>query len=513
MKPLHLTKNQMKKTTYLLVLILISSNILCAQSIDDAISQKKTLKDLECFINIRESVNSGLYTYRTKEQIDSTYSWAFKEIPNVKTYRDFYNLLTVITDYEGSLHNSTYWPDKLSKTIKNESKGYFPIPLKVIRGKLRVNIKGARIPLGSEIISINGHSKERLLRELGKYYTTDGFNKTGKKTGISKHFSKYYRYNFGLNDDFEVVYKKPRSKKHQSIKIINVSYKKYYQNFDHRNSFKIDRQLYEHTKKSDYYSLSKLNATTAILTINSYSIGNANSKSHLKYKRFLDSIFIDLNQRDFKNLIVDIRNNGGGDAPNDMITLSYLVNAPQKEIRTAWVSFTESIPYWKHFQLDIPFYLKPFAKGKLKKMMKEELPIVKNNRRYYKNIVTYQPNINRFKGQVYLLTSPYVASAASLFASMLASNSEAIVIGEETSGGYYGHNGSFSVVYKLPKSKFSTSFSIVNLTQDVVMKDTQPVGRGVMPDFKVEQSFNDFIDNKDTQMNFTIDLIKKNMQK
>ncbi|MBL4745671.1 MAG: peptidase [Flavobacteriaceae bacterium] len=371
-------------------------------------------------------------------------------------------------------------------------------------------MKGTRIPLGSEIISINGHSKDQLLRVLGKYHTTDGYNTTGKKIGICIHFSKYYRYNFGLSDNFKVVYKKPRSKKVQSINITNVSYKKYYQNFDNRHSVKTDNKLFENIKKSDYYSLHKLNTTTAILTINSFSLGSDNDKTHLKYKSFLDSIFIDLNQRNYKNIIVDIRNNGGGTSPNDMITLSYLINSPQKEIRTAWVSFTEWIPYWKYFQIDIPFYLKPFAKSKLKKIIQEELPIVKNNRRYYKDILTYQPNINSFKGQVYLLTGPWVASAASLFASMLASNTEAIVIGEETSGGYYGHNGAFPVEYKLPKSKFTTRFSIVNLTQDVLIKDTQPFGRGIIPDFNIEQSFNDFIYNKDTQMNFTIDLIKKN---
>ena len=94
---------------------------------------------------------------------------------------------------------------------------------------------------------------------------------------------------------------------------------------------------------------------------------------------------------------------------------------------------------------------------------------------------------------------------------MLASNTNTIVIGEETSGGYYGHNGSFPVEYKLPKSDFLTDFSIVNLTQDVVKKETQPFGRGIIPEFKVEQTFTDFLNNNDTQMNFTIELIKKNI--
>lgn len=500
----------MKKTTCFSLLFIVLSNSLFAQSIDDTFSQKKMQKDLKTFIKIRETVNSGLYTYRTKKQIDSTYFWAYNEIPHLNSYRDFYNLLTTLTDYEGSIHNGTYWSDKLWESVKNEPKGYFPLPLKIIEGKLLINIENKDIPLGSEIISVNGREKEHLLRELGKYYTTDGFNTTGKKIGIDKDFSRYYRYNFGLEDEFEIVYKSPKLKQHQSITLSSVSYKKYYENFANRHSQKSDNKLYDDIEKNGYYSFKKIDSKTAILTINSFSLGSGSSKSHLKYKHFLDSVFVDLSHNKFENLIVDIRNNGGGDKPNDMVTLSYLANTPQKEIQTAWIGFTGSVPYWKYFQMDIPFYLKPLAKGKLKKIMKKELPIVKNNRRYYRDIETYQPKENRFKGQVYLLTSPFVASAASLFASMIASNTNAIVIGEETSGGYYGHNGSFPVEYKLPKSNFTTDFSIVNLTQDVKKKETQPFGRGIIPDFMVEQTFKDFINNKDTQMDFVLDLIKRN---
>lgn len=465
-------------------------------------------KDLDVFIKIRKAVNSGLYTYRSEKQIDSTYRWAFNEISSLKTYREFYNILTTLTDYEGSLHNSTNWSDKLWESVKNEPKGYFPLPLNIIEGKLFVNIEGKDIPLGSEIISINGHNIVQLLSELGKYYTTDGFNITGKKIGINQHFSKYYRYNFGLEDEFEIVFKKPALKETQKVILKSVSYKKYYENFANRHSLKLDHHLYENVEESDFYSLKKINSKTAVLTINSFSLGSTNDKSHLKYKRFLDSVFVDLNQHQFSNLIIDIRNNGGGDKPNDMLTLSYLSNSPQKEIKTAWIGFTKSMPYWKYFQIDIPFYLKPLAKGKLKKMMKKEVPIVKNNKRYYRDIEIYQPNENRFKGQVYLLTGPAVASAASLFAAMVASNTNAIVVGEETSGGYYGHNGSFPVEYKLPKSNLTTRFSIANLTQDVRKKETQPFGSGVIPNFKVEQTFKNFMNNTDSQMNFVLNLLK-----
>lgn len=92
---------------------------------------------------------------------------------------------------------------------------------------------------------------------------------------------------------------------------------------------------------------------------------------------------------------------------------------------------------------------------------------------------------------------------------MLSGNENTVTIGEETMGGYYGHNGHTPVEYKLPKSKIIIKFSVVNLEQDVPKKESQKYDRGIIPDYNVTQTFNDFLNNTDTQMNFTLELIKK----
>lgn len=495
----------MKQLSYLLILFILGwSNPTLSQSIDDPLSQRKMRKDLELFKNIREATNSGLYTYRSEKQIDSVYNWAFEEINHLGTYRDFYNLISLITDYEGSLHNGTYWPNTLSENIGKESEGYFPIPLKIIEGKLVVNSRESEIPLGSEVLSINGNQAEQLFDALGKYYTTDGFNQTGKELGIGMYFSKYYRYHYGLADKFTVVYQEPNTNTTKEINLKSVGNSTVNKSSRNRHSKSIDDLLYSDFDEDKNYSFEKIDSETAILTVNTFALNPTT------YKKYLDSVFTDMKTNQFKNLIVDIRNNGGGDKPNDMLTLAYLADTPQKEIAEAWISFTDGFPYWRHFQIDIPWYQKPIAKAKLKKYIQSEVPIVKNNRRYYRDIEVYEPEESQFQGQVYVLIGPGVASAASLFAASVSSNTDAILIGEETMGGYYGHNGAFPVEYKLPRTKFSTVFSVANLTQDVMEKESQPFGRGVMPDYKIEQTFEDFMENKDTQMEFVLNMIREN---
>lgn len=86
----------------LYVLLFLIPFIGYAQSIDAPFSQRKMKKDLLVFQKIRKAGNSGLYTYRSKEAIDSIYKWAFDEISQLHSYRDFYNLISQLTDFEGS---------------------------------------------------------------------------------------------------------------------------------------------------------------------------------------------------------------------------------------------------------------------------------------------------------------------------------------------------------------------------------------------------------------------------
>lgn len=109
-----------------------------------------------------------------------------------------------------------------------------------------------------------------------------------------------------------------------------------------------------------------------------------------------------------------------------------------------------------------------------------------------------------------MLIGPRVASAGSMFAAMVAGNENTISIGQETMGGYYGHNGHTPITYILPESKIETTFSIVNLEQDVPKKKTQIYNRGIIPDYNISQTYNDFLQHKDAEMEFVLELIKKN---
>ena len=54
-------------------------------------------------------------------------------------------------------------------------------------------------------------------------------------------------------------------------------------------------------------------------------------------------------------------------------------------------------------------------------------------------------------------------------------------------------------------------FSVVNLEQFVKEKENQMIGRGIIPDYNIPQSYQDFLNNEDTQLKYVLELIEKKM--
>ncbi len=109
-------------------------------------------------------------------------------------------------------------------------------------------------------------------------------------------------------------------------------------------------------------------------------------------------------------------------------------------------------------------------------------------------------------GNLYILAGGVTYSGGAEFCSLVKNYTKATFIGEEVGGGYYGNTSGYSFSLTLPNTKIEIEIPIVRFALDV---GGQKKGTGVIPDFKVEPTINDFLKGIDTEMNFTIGLIKK----
>ena len=491
------------------VLFLILINLQFAFSQTEKISTESLKQDLEVFKEIRVKANSGLYKYRTKTQIDSIYNWAKNEIKEPLNTIEFYKIICQLTDFEGSTHNDTYLPKETIISF-GLTDGYFPFPVKLLENDLLVNSSKAEIPLASKIHKINDIEISIILNKIRKYYTTDGFNISGKSIGINSIFAKYYKYEFGIVDSFKIEYSEPYSTKIITKSIKSVSNKLRYEQFLNRHSFPVDSFNYKNFKKDNKYKFELKNENCALLTVNTFNIGgNKNAREHKIYKRHFESWFKELNESKTENLIINLRYNGGGTDPNDILLFSFLANKNFRENKSAFVNDV-TIPFPEYLIVDDEKITKR-EKKYFEKELRSEFTNFQDGK-YYQNDEYnkyIEPNKYAFKGKIYLLISERVASAGSLFASLVASNTNTIIIGNETMGGYFGHNGHTPVEYELPNSKIITKFSIVNLEQDVENRINQKKGRGIIPDIYKTQTLEQFIKNEDDVIEFTIKKIQE----
>lgn len=99
-------------------------------------------------------------------------------------------------------------------------------------------------------------------------------------------------------------------------------------------------------------------------------------------------------------------------------------------------------------------------------------------------------------------------STTSEFTAVAYSNKLGIFIGDETGVAYEGDNGGSFLHFQLPNSKISVGTPLIYY--DNAVTKPQHGGRGVIPGYYVPLTREDLLAGKDTQLEFTLELIRKN---
>jgi len=307
------------------------------------LSKEEMLEDFDIFQSIFERANAGLYKYRSKSAVDSLFSISKKSINESTSYRDFFNILWEVIDYTGSCHNGLAYPDSLDSVL-NEKSIFFPIPLKYLNDKLYINLSYESIPVGSELLTVNDMEANKFATFIASYISTDGFNTTGKYANIESDWLPFYVYlAWGEQEAFHLTYKNYNTNEIEEINVASVTYSDFYKHFKNRFT-----KAFEERKEKEYTYSYLDSIDTGLLEVSTFGMGDAESEEHKMYAAFLDSVFLHLKNKRVRNLIVDIRGNGGGDDPNDLLLFSYLTKRNFRENNSAFTLFQE-IPFPQYY--------------------------------------------------------------------------------------------------------------------------------------------------------------------
>ena len=447
------------------------------------LSKEQVVEDYKILKNILIKGHPGFYEYTSKTQWDSLFTNFEKEkLKTNQSQNNFYKSITELTDYVRDGHLIVMRPqlDLIPKL--------FPLLLKIINEKLYTDTDDFGVPVGSEIVSIDGIDGTELRKRLLKYAPSDGFNTTKKDRQVEREFGILHFYEFGAKTMYQVEYKTPSNKLIKK-NIESQPFESIGKRFAKRNSYFAKNTLGK--KEPFLYFIDSLN--TAVLTINTFNLDVEKFQSKLK------EVFKEIKQKKGKNLIIDIRQNEGGYPLNAIHTFSYLASGPFKQRLSSEV-ITSTLPEKRFSQNLVNGYTyETFFKKYYENAEKKANKWISTKD---ENESLMVPNKKGFEGKTYVLIGGKTFSAGSSFA-LFCKNQGITLIGEETGGGYYTQTGGYPIIYTLPNSKIKILIPFVKINRYVNDK-TIKKGSGIIPDEKIHLTVQDLIQGRDSQLDYVI---------
>lgn len=443
-------------------------------------------KDYAVFRHVLEAWHPSLYWWTSKDSINYFFDQGYAALNDSMTEPQFRKVLSYVIAQVRCGHTSVSASKAYSHYIDTARLQQFPLVLKfwddtmVVAANL--NRRDSILKRGTLIYTINGRTTRQLTDTLFPYIVTDGYNLTGKYQYLSTglHFSSWYKDIFGYADGFDIGYR-------DTAGMLRETHIPVYDPLADTVRRSLGRTLRPGTgqirpgpmqpvrhprrrarKNRELLFTRNLqvdsSSRTAFLTLNTFERGY-----HLR--GFFRHTFKTLKDQQIKNLVIDVRSNGGGDATLSSLLTRYLIDKKFKLADSLYTirRFSQYDGYIQHGWIyDV---LSFFASRR-------------HSDGYYHygyfERHRYSPFSKRhFDGAVYVLTGGNSFSATCLFAGALKGQSNVTLIGEETGGGYYGNTAWMIPDVTLPATGVRFRLPRFRL---VVDRQRQKDGRGVQPD-------------------------------
>lgn len=331
----------------------------------------------------------------------------------------------------------------------------FPIQTRLVDGHLYIIdplVNSAKVNVKDEIVTVNGISVVHLIADIYNHIPSQGYIQTTKNHLFNTWSTTLIPYALGFPETYTIVIK-------GSVDLIVLNKAESVKDPFNNPSIK-------YCGSNLCYEALNNGTQTAVLTISSF---NYYPWGDLPvFKHFIDSTFNKIREGKIKNVIIDLRFNGGGSQQSSIHLLRYLVDKP--------------FLYYSNAQF----------KGKTEKIDGEELTA---------------PFENGYKGKLYFLIDGQGNSTTGHFMSLVKVFNLGTIIGEELGSNQFCSAG--QTICRLSHTKLE--YYVANNTHES-SATLLPDEKGILPDNYVSQSIDEYLTHKDVVKEFAIKLIEKGLE-
>jgi hypothetical protein len=440
------------------VIMLGSFSLLRAQ---EHFSREQVLEDLDFLRTSLEETHYNLFAYTPRREFDENF-----DAVRASVRQDSLSLLEATSLFQRVIskanngHTEIDFPGQSYIQYAQGGGNVFPLELAFEEGKalVRRNWSGeGRIAKGDEILSINGTPIAEILERI---YPQVSAERTYFKNAKIELFSfpRYYWQVYGRQDRFDVTAGPIDAPETYHLKAVDAL-EGYEMKRSETVSFQPQRKL-------------KFIGDAAYLNPGNFS-GDKN-----KYRKFIDSAFTAIRKKKSENLIVDLRNNlGGEDAFSDYL-VSYFADKP-----FTWNS---------RFTLKTSALLKEDTRKKrdTTEAYWQEVLRHRDGEVYDYPFDTYhpQPQAKRFGGTVFVLVNRQSHSQSAVTAAQIQDYGFGTIVGEET--GDYPSLYASQFQYALPNTGIPVKVS----KGYIIRVNGSRKEKGVIPDIAIRDHL---LDEKD----------------
>ncbi len=427
-------------------------------------------------------LHSGLYRYQTPEQFEAEFARAQALVADGSDALEMYLIASRIAAAVRCGHT---WTNSYNQgPVVQQALAALPaLPVRVRLLEQRLLVTASadpQIPVYSELLSIDGRTPATLIADLMPYLRADGGN-DGKRLsqldsdGNGGAMDRLLPLLHPPGANGYTLRIRPRGGKVREVMTAAMT------------ASERERLLSAAgvSKENNAWRF-EIEGDTAIMTLPTFAFWNGG----FDWERFLKNSFATLAERKIPNLILDLRQNEGGDDAIGRALMAYVIakpfTIPSSRAETAY----ERAPYDLMRYLDTWDFSFFDRTGQVVRGEGRQWVLIEQSA---DRVVA--PVAQPYRGNVALLTGPQMSSAGYIIARDFKASGAAALIGRETGGNLRGLNGGQLTWMVLPTSGVSIDIPLIS----GFAKTPQP-DRGVLPDILVRTRLEDAAAGIDTEM-------------